>query len=68
MPLSRLQTDEETFDSRQVDAGVLMDSYAIANNPQRAFLKRSRAGHQLRQNRESNMCEKACLRGSAAKA
>lgn len=36
-----------TFDSRQVDAGVLVNPDAVANDPQGAFLERARARNQL---------------------
>ncbi len=38
---------KRTFDAGQVDAGVLVDPDAVPNDPERAFLKRSGARHQL---------------------
>ncbi len=38
-----------TFDAGQVDAGVLVDPDAVPNDPERAFLKRSGARHQLQE-------------------
>lgn len=40
--------ETHTFDSREVNAGVLMNPNAIANDPKRAFLECPRAGHQLK--------------------
>lgn len=39
--------ESSTFDSRQVDAGVLVDPDAVADDPQGAFLERARARNQL---------------------
>lgn len=40
--------ETHTFDSWEVNAGVLMNPDAIANDPERAFLERTRACDQLR--------------------
>lgn len=36
-----------TFDSREVDAGVLVNPNAVADNPERALFECARARHQL---------------------
>ena len=38
----------QTFDSREVDAGMLMNPNAVANDPERALFECTRARHQLK--------------------
>lgn len=46
----------QTFDSRQVNAGMLMNPNAVADDPKRALLESTGACHQLRTaNRNMNL-------------
>ena len=42
----------QTFDSRQVNAGVFVDANPVADDSERALLERTRAGHQLKRERD----------------
>lgn len=43
----RLWNTSHTFNSRQVDAGMLVDPDAVPDDPQRSLFEGSRAGDQL---------------------